>query len=1229
MRTFLVLSFSAVVCLITGGRVFSQTVFINEFLASNSGILADEAGEFDDWVELYNAGTVPVNIGGMYLTDKLSTPKQWQIPTTEPAATTIPPGGFLLLWFDRQPSQGVLHVDAKLSADGEGIGLFASDGTQIDAISFGAQSTDVSYGRVTDGSPGFQFFISPTPGASNSGIQAGDRAALPTPSQPGGFYQSQLSITLDCTTPGAAIHYTLDGSVPTENSPLFVAPIPVSQTVVLRARAFAAGLLPSNVVSHTYLLNQKHTFPVVALSFEPADFFDPVTGIYPNYTADWERPVHVEFFEDDGSRAFSQEATAEIHGTASAVYLQKSLKLKAKADGGSGYFSYPIFPGLPLVDYKTLLLRNAGQDWNITMFRDAFVSSLVSDLSDMGNIIQAPRLFTQGFRPGVVYLNGEYWGILNLREHMSENYIEAHFGLKDSEIDLLENDNEARAGDFDRWNFLAAYLNANNFDSDANLHQLGAWLDLPHFLDYNLFNILIDNGDWPGNNYRRWRERKDNAQWRFLTFDLDMSFGLLDFEPDTVLWNTGDASGNALARALDASNILWPNPFWTTLPFRKTMENATYRRNFINRTADFLNVLFDPARVNARIDEFVTLYQPEIQRHFDRWNLGWFPWTDNVNVLRKFANERPQYMRQHMVDAFVEVTGTAAITWQVSPAKGGSIAFSTLNLTNDRLPWSGVYFTGVNIPAKAVPAPGFVFKNWSNPAMGSLPVAKVHLSQDETLVAFFQKGSTAKDPIVINEINFNSPDSPNSGDWVELFNPYDHPVDISGWVFEDESGGYFSLPANTVMEAGSYLVLVESVEAFAAVYPLTKNITGDFGEGMFGFKLSNGGELIQLKNADLALIDMVRYDDVAPWHPAADGQGASLQLVYWQLDNALPQSWKANSPTPGLPNQSAFQSQVIVFPPIGDMVYNTPTITLAATASSGLTVSFSLVSGPAILNGNKLTLTGQEGIVVIKASQQGNTIWQPAPDVFRSFYAKKPADYCAADGTRPWLEWIGRVQFGDIDHLSFKNRYGNFTHLNTQAPLGEKMTLRIVPAYSWEVFEQYFRAWIDFNQDGDFDDAGELVLEAHGTSAVSATVLIPSTATPGETRLRVAMQRDKYPQPCGQFVFGEVEDYAVKLSPDGSFTIPSQGQNQPHLSLAPNPASTMVGAHFSTKKAGQVQVTVINAAGVESYREVLFLQEGDHYIEVDVKELAEGQHSLGVQAKGQRAKVGVFVKINP
>ncbi len=143
------------------------SLLINEIMASNQTVIADEAGKFEDWIEIFNPGNDPVDMGGMYISDDSTNPKKFRIPEGH-AATMVPANGLLLLWADDDWEEGVLHLEIKLSKDGEFLSLYQNDGkTVLDSVRFGEQQTDVSYGRKTDGAAEWTFFEKPTPGTPN------------------------------------------------------------------------------------------------------------------------------------------------------------------------------------------------------------------------------------------------------------------------------------------------------------------------------------------------------------------------------------------------------------------------------------------------------------------------------------------------------------------------------------------------------------------------------------------------------------------------------------------------------------------------------------------------------------------------------------------------------------------------------------------------------------------------------------------------------------------------------------------------------------------------------------------------------------------------------------------------------------------------------------------------------------------------------------------------------
>ncbi|QDV25774.1 lamin tail domain-containing protein [Aureliella helgolandensis] len=151
---------------VTSVAVTPVVLYINEFMADNDTTIEDSdgVGEFDDWIELYNPGTEVIDLGGMYLTDDLADPTQWQFTS----GTIIAAGGYLIVWADGDTDQGDNHATFKLSTGGEAIGLYNTDGTTlIDSVVFDAQVTDISSGRFPDGSDTFVSMTTPTPGATN------------------------------------------------------------------------------------------------------------------------------------------------------------------------------------------------------------------------------------------------------------------------------------------------------------------------------------------------------------------------------------------------------------------------------------------------------------------------------------------------------------------------------------------------------------------------------------------------------------------------------------------------------------------------------------------------------------------------------------------------------------------------------------------------------------------------------------------------------------------------------------------------------------------------------------------------------------------------------------------------------------------------------------------------------------------------------------------------------
>ena len=721
----------------------AQNLWINEFLASNDSIYPDNYGEFEDWVELYNPGDTAIDLGGYYFTDDLNQPDKWQVPTNRPDSTTIPPGGFMVFFFDKDPEQGVLHVNAKLNATGEDIGIFDANLNPIDTVSFGPQTPNISQGRPVEGDTIWTFFPNPTPGAPNAG--GASQAAPPIFSKTSGIFNAPFQLSLFNTTPGTAIYYTTDGSLPTVSSAQYQTPIPIDSSMTVRAIVKGGGYVPSEVITQAYLIGVHHNFPVTFLTFDPKDFYDTLTGIYTNWDQDLKAEGIVTFFETDGSMAFQQPTDIKIQGSSSAEFPHKSLSLKAHNYLGKKKFQYPVFPDQPFDEYRSFLLRNSGQDWDKTFFRDAYSASLVADLRGEDTILSPPKLYLQAYRPTIAYFNGEYRGIYNIRERLDKGYMKQHFGLEPGEYDFMEGVDGVKKGDWDDWLDFMNFLLYNDMSVPANYDSLQKRLDVDAYMDYVIFNIYLNNVDWPANNSLRWREKSPDGKWRWLVSDLDFTYSLVNVG-DTI-GNSGDYTINALERLYNDSGWEWPNPEWSTRVFRACVQNDQWRHRFINRMADQLNVLYTPQRMYTRLNEFKSRYAPETAAHICKWFDCFLLWDQNIDVMKYFISGRQGAVRTHFLEKYPELTDTVRVTLDVEPAGSGRIEFSTLHLSPDNLPWSGMYFAGIDIPVKAIPADGYEFVGWSDATLTDAETQVVFPhGGNRQLTAHFQKIVATNEP---------------------------------------------------------------------------------------------------------------------------------------------------------------------------------------------------------------------------------------------------------------------------------------------------------------------------------------------------------------------------------------------------------------------------------------------------------------------------------------------------
>lgn len=712
---------------------YSQT-YINEFMALNGSVVVNPYNyNYCDWIELYNSDTAQVDLGGYFLTDDLSNPSKWQI-----ASLVIPAGGYAIIWADGSNSNG--RTSFKLSGDGEAIGLYNTDTVAVDTIIFGPQNADISFGRKPDGADLWAFFEAPTPGKANLSLAFNSviRAEEPIFSKNGGLAQPGNIVEISRPNVNGFLQYTTDGSLPDGQTPYLEGPISITidSTTIIRARFVdTMGYMPSNTVTNSYIVLDNTTLPVISIVTDPDYLWGDTLGIYTvgtngvyswgitaNYWREWERPISFEMYEEDGSQAVKINAGIAING-ARRNMAQKSLRVFARNLYGARSIDYKIFKDKATSSFTSLVLRNGGlPDFEKTHIRDGVNHTFTTKYFDLDN---------QGHRPAIVLLNGEYWGIYNIREKQNEDYIASYHEIDPANLDILESNAGVVEGDAIDYNNMLAFLESSAPEDPATYDYLESKIEINEYSDYLIYQMFINNYDWPGLNIKFWRPRTYDGKWRWILFDTDAGLGL---------W--GNSAFNMVNHVTKVDGPAWPNPPWSTNLIRKVFAIPEFRDRFLQVYAYYMNNVFTEENYFEIIDSLKSNIEMEMPRHIERWRYdtsetdgvtvgSMTAWVANINAMKDFVHNRSNNVYSHLMGYFA-VQDTA---WLTTHAEHGKIQIYGKDLPSGTA--SGKYFAKVPMTVNAVPDIGYRFSHWIGISGNIGAEVDIEIDADLDLTAVF------------------------------------------------------------------------------------------------------------------------------------------------------------------------------------------------------------------------------------------------------------------------------------------------------------------------------------------------------------------------------------------------------------------------------------------------------------------------------------------------------------
>ena len=656
------------------GSMNAQTLVINEIMQSNIECTMDDIKEFpDSWVELYNPTDAAINLKDYKISNKNKEKKAWKLPDM-----TVAAHGYVLVYCDKEGKEdNRLHADFRLES-GKGCTVYLFTNQEVvDSLPANMKkmpAPDIAFGRKTDGADEWGYQLTATPGEANCGniCEAKHILGAPVFSEQGRVSSANSSVSLTLSLPedapeGAYIVYTTDGREPQPSDAAAEQPKTVSlnitKTTVVRAKVCCDGWLSPMSSAQSYIFHPRTmTIPIFSVQTNDKYLNDAAIGLFANNNSkedkklhDWRRPVNIEFFPTEGENsAFNQLGETRIQGGQSRGNALKSMVFYAnkRFDPDHKRFSYEFFPDQKpgITEFKSFSLRDGGNDFGDLYFRDLIIQRTMAKNVDLD---------WQAGHSAVLYINGEYMGMLNIRERSNEDNIYSNYdGLED--LDLIEISHEKinnvdqfeeefKEGDADFYNNFKAFYS----EKGHSMAEYEQWIDVNEYLNVIAMNFFYGNIDFPGNNIVFWRPNDDATgdlpkRFRVIVKDTDFGLGLYgrqnSFNTIDLLYNPDNYPNDNWAFTTPATTLL-----------KNMLEDADIRDLFIDKCCIFMGDFMNGKGTGATIDLIKEEAMEEFVAHRDKYNPGWGWWTDNrgditnkFNDAKNWAEGRPNYFYQHI-----------------------------------------------------------------------------------------------------------------------------------------------------------------------------------------------------------------------------------------------------------------------------------------------------------------------------------------------------------------------------------------------------------------------------------------------------------------------------------------------------------------------------------------------------------------------------------------------------